>query len=321
MSDFRPAAQRYGLNHGQPEQMIRASHDWTDQAERDGQPGDLSEGDSELARLRSQLAHLQQENGSLKQQLQDLETTLEVVTDHNSAIEAMLRATNQRLQQEVTDRRQAESRLDLLTRAISQRNLDLEILMETLCEHGDALHDQWSAKVKAATDLAGIDSLTKIPNRRRCDEYLEIQWQQMSHYQAPLALILVDIDYFKQYNDTYGHLLGDDCLKRIAQALSKTLLRTDDLVARFGGEEFVVILPDTTLDEAIALAQALRQSVHQLKIPHTQSSVSSYVTLSLGIACQVPHLGTPPQSLLDAADRALYTAKQSGRNQVAIAEA
>ncbi|GAB4149108.1 MAG: GGDEF domain-containing protein [Cyanobacteria bacterium J069] len=276
---------------------------------------DLADG----ANLRSQLARLQQENTQLKQQLHDLETTLEITTDHNSAIEAQLQAANQRLQIEVAERRQAEASLELLTIAISLRNLDLEILLETLRDHGDAIHDQWQAKVKVATDLAGIDSLTQIANRRRCDEYLECQWQQMTRSQSPLSVILADIDYFKQYNDTYGHLVGDDCLRHIAQSLRSTLSRAEHLVARFGGEEFVIILPQTTLEEAIALAQTFHHCVQQLQIPHTHSPISNYVTLSLGVACQVPHVQMRPQRLLNAADQALYAAKQAGRNQIASA--
>ncbi len=264
-----------------------------------------------------QMSTLQVENEQLASQLHDLEITIQIMAEHGSLIEAELQTTNKKLQLEIRERKQAEARLQMLVAAISQRNLDLEIILDTLREHGDAIHDQWYAKIQEARQLAGVDGLTQIANRRRFDEHLKDQWQRMAEQQLPLALILADIDYFKQYNDTYGHLLGDTCLKHVAQALQGTVSHRADLVARYGGEEFAVILPATDLAGAIAIATRMQAQVEYLQLPHASSSVSHYVTLSMGIATVTPSLNQSPQTLLAVADRLLYTAKQSGRDQIA----
>jgi diguanylate cyclase (GGDEF)-like protein len=163
--------------------------------------------------------------------------------------------------------------------------------------------------------LAALDGLTGVANRRRFDEYLNDEWQSMAGEKLPLSLILVDIDFFKKYNDTYGHQAGDACLRRVADALRFCAKRSVDLVARYGGEEFAVILPNTTTEGAFQVAEDIRAAVNTLKIVHAQSTVSEYVTLSLGIACMYPLPNTPPAMLIAAADRALYQAKAAGRNQ------
>ncbi|HEY9658060.1 MAG TPA: diguanylate cyclase [Allocoleopsis sp.] len=267
--------------------------------------------------LASQIEALQVENDQLERQIRDLEITIQIMAEHGSLVEAELQTTNKKLQLEIRERKQAEARLQMLAAAISQRNLDLEIILDTLREHGDAIHDQWYAKIQEAKHLAGVDSLTQIPNRRRFDEYLKEQWQIMAERQVPLAMILLDIDCFKQYNDTYGHLLGDTCLKHVAQALQDTIGRYDDLVARYGGEEFAAILPETDLPGAIAVATKIQAQIQQLQLPHACSSVSHYVTLSMGVASIIPVLDQSPLTLVAAADQWLYVAKQSGRNQIA----
>lgn len=166
--------------------------------------------------------------------------------------------------------------------------------------------------------LATADSLTKVANRRRFDEYLDLQWLQLSREPGYLSLILCDVDFFKGYNDTYGHLAGDGCLQQVAQAISNTIKKSADLVARYGGEEFAVILPNTNAAGAAAVAEQIRDSLKALQIPHHKSSVSPYVTLSLGVACMIPHLELTPDSLIEAADRALYQAKVSGRNRYVL---
>jgi two-component system, cell cycle response regulator len=126
---------------------------------------------------------------------------------------------------------------------------------------------------------------------------------------------MCDVDHFKLYNDTYGHLAGDDCLRSVAAALTASIKRSADLVARYGGEEFVVVLPRTEGPGALQLAEIIRTTVLERKISHHRSSASSYVTLSLGVASHVPDLGGSPEVLIHAADRALYQAKKNGRNQ------
>lgn len=164
--------------------------------------------------------------------------------------------------------------------------------------------------------LATYDSLTQIANRHRFDEYLETELQRMARNQMPLALILCDIDFFKSYNDTYGHLKGDYCLQQVAKAISQTTKRPADLVARYGGEEFAVILPDTSGEGAMLLAEEILHRVQALHIKHDGSDIDPYVTLSLGVASRTPSPDLFPALLIAAADKALYRAKALGRNRV-----
>ncbi|MEM8602236.1 MAG: diguanylate cyclase [Cyanobacteria bacterium P01_H01_bin.121] len=163
--------------------------------------------------------------------------------------------------------------------------------------------------------VAYMDQLTQIANRRCFDEFLDRHWQDSQHKQPLLALILCDIDYFKRYNDTYGHSLGDQCLQQVAQAMQITVNSPDYLVARYGGEEFAVILPHTDSVAAYQVAVTLCDAVRELQISHEASDVSPFVTLSLGVAALIPSDQTAPQTLVQAADQALYRAKQQGRNQ------
>jgi len=169
---------------------------------------------------------------------------------------------------------------------------------------------------EALERLAAIDCLTQLANRRRFDESLLREWRRMSRERSPLALIICDIDHFKRYNDTFGHQQGDDCLRAVAKAIGGSARRPADLAARYGGEEFALILPNTPAEGALHLAETIRSAVSSLEIPHPHSSASAFVTLSLGVACIVPSPDTDPTGLLSAADRALYAAKEQGRNRV-----
>ncbi|NEO27533.1 MAG: diguanylate cyclase [Kamptonema sp. SIO4C4] len=157
--------------------------------------------------------------------------------------------------------------------------------------------------------LVSIDGLTQISNRRHFDSYLDQEWQRLLREQQPISLILCDIDHFKPYNDYYGHLQGDECLRQIAQTLSQESKRPADFVARYGGEEFAIILPNTTLAGAIHLAEMLRQRIEQLAIPHDASPIASVVTISLGVATLIPQSHESPETLIQEADQALYVAK------------
>ncbi|MBD2019490.1 GGDEF domain-containing protein, partial [Leptolyngbya sp. FACHB-36] len=167
--------------------------------------------------------------------------------------------------------------------------------------------------------LAYMDGLTQVANRRYFDERLEYEWRRLLREHHPLSLILCDVDFFKQYNDTYGHQIGDDCLRFIASAIRSVAKRATDLVVRYGGEEFAVILSNTPLEGAVQVAQKIRTAVRQLQLPHQHSSVSPYVTLSLGVACIVPTPGTSAVQLIAAADRSLYQAKAAGRDRIMTA--
>ncbi|ELS02478.1 diguanylate cyclase (GGDEF) domain-containing protein [Xenococcus sp. PCC 7305] len=167
-------------------------------------------------------------------------------------------------------------------------------------------------------DLALLDSLTQVYNRRYFDRQLDLEWRRLQRISAPLSLILCDVDCFKIYNDTYGHQQGDTCLQKVSQAISKVLKRPADVLARYGGEEFTIILPHTPQSGAIRVAETIRIAVQELNIPHINSLVDSMVTISLGVASTVPNTEDAPQLLVEAADLALYQAKERGRNCLAV---
>ncbi|MEA3240039.1 MAG: diguanylate cyclase [Pseudomonadota bacterium] len=167
--------------------------------------------------------------------------------------------------------------------------------------------------------LASIDSLTKIANRRRFDDVLTLEWRRLQREKLPLALIMIDIDCFKIYNDTYGHQQGDDCLQSVARSISQQSKRPADLVARYGGEEFVVVLPNTDTEGATQLAEQMRKQVQLLNMPHKNSPVTPVVTISLGVSAVVPVSNYSPEQLLSWADQCLYQAKEAGRNRVQTA--
>ncbi|WP_018938128.1 MULTISPECIES: sensor domain-containing diguanylate cyclase [unclassified Thioalkalivibrio] len=169
--------------------------------------------------------------------------------------------------------------------------------------------------------LSYSDSLTAIANRRQFDLVLEREWAHARRDQRPLAVIMLDIDHFKEYNDRYGHPAGDVCLQRIAACLAGAVSRQQDLLARLGGEEFVLVLPDTDIDAAHALAQRCLQQIRDEAIAHTSSRIASTLTASAGVASMIPDDSDSDTQLVEAADRALYQAKRSGRDRVTIAAA
>lgn len=164
--------------------------------------------------------------------------------------------------------------------------------------------------------LASVDSLTQIANRRCFDEYFHGAWIRLAQEQLPLSLILCDIDFFKAYNDTYGHQAGDECLRQVADSIRQAAKRPDDLVARYGGEEFALILPNTDLEAAVRVAEAIRGEVRVLSIAHAGSKVSKFVTLSSGVASVIPSWTSSKEQLIANADTALYKAKLEGRDRV-----
>ncbi|MEK8126373.1 diguanylate cyclase [Paenibacillus filicis] len=163
--------------------------------------------------------------------------------------------------------------------------------------------------------ISSIDALTGVANRRSFDENYAKEWRHGLRFSTPLSIILLDIDYFKRFNDNYGHHEGDICLKQVAEALKRAAKRPGDLIARYGGEEFVIVLPITDERGAAYVAEQLRQEVELLQMPHPSSDVSSFVTASLGHSTIIPTRDLPPRELLVRADRALYQAKQEGRNR------
>lgn len=166
--------------------------------------------------------------------------------------------------------------------------------------------------------LATVDGLTQIANRRAFDAQLEREWRRQMRDKVPLAMIMGDIDFFKRYNDHYGHQRGDDCLRAVAGAIQAQVRRPADLAARYGGEEFAVILPDTPPEGARHVAEAIRTAIAGLQIPHSHSEVADHVTMSIGVASRVPGVGGGIDGLLQEADAALYAAKSQGRNRVVV---
>lgn len=165
--------------------------------------------------------------------------------------------------------------------------------------------------------LSSIDGLTGLANRRHFDTQLEQLWQEALEQQQPVALIFMDIDFFKPFNDNYGHAAGDECLQQVASTMLATVTRPNDLVARYGGEEFICILPGTDLHGAYKLACRLQENIARLNLPHAYSSCSERITLSIGVASEIPLPDEiHPDRLLRLADERLYLAKASGRNRI-----
>ena len=178
--------------------------------------------------------------------------------------------------------------------------------------------------LKAQADLlrrwAYIDGLTGVHNRRYFDERLSREWDRAVRSNSPLSVLMLDVDFFKRYNDHYGHQAGDDCLRRVANALENGLKRPADLLARYGGEEFVCLLPDTDLSGAQQVADELGARVTGLQIEHADSTVAAFVSLSVGVCCKPAGVQGSAVELLGQADAQLYLAKQRGRNQSCAAQ-
>jgi two-component system chemotaxis family response regulator WspR len=164
------------------------------------------------------------------------------------------------------------------------------------------------------SSLSMTDDLTQIANRRYFNEFYNAEWRRACREQGSIGLIMMDIDHFKAFNDHYGHLQGDECLTQVAQQLKSAVQRPRDFVARFGGEEFIVLLPSIQPEGVAVVAERLQAVLEELMIPHAYSSASEHVSLSMGLAWCEPNVGYRPEQLIAAADEALYSAKNSGRN-------
>ncbi|WP_016954855.1 diguanylate cyclase domain-containing protein [Catenovulum agarivorans] len=175
---------------------------------------------------------------------------------------------------------------------------------------------QSSAQRKMLDELARYDSLTGIPNRRFFDEVIEREWQNCAQVQQAITLAVIDVDFFKNFNDTYGHLAGDKTLRAVAQVLQSQMVRPRDFVARLGGEEFVVVLPETDNRTAEDILHKCINAVRELDISHSSSDCETCVTISIGSYTELPEQNSNPLEALDIADKCLYFAKDSGRNQI-----
>ncbi|NES69596.1 MAG: GGDEF domain-containing protein [Okeania sp. SIO2D1] len=205
---------------------------------------------------------------------------------------------------------------------MKDQNLELQKLnyqLEQLVDKQGALITERTSELEEANHqlqrLANLDGLTQIANRRQFDEYLHQQWQKLAQTQKSLSLVLCDVDYFKSYNDVYGHLAGDDCLRSLAQVMREAVTISEALVARYGGEEFAIILPSQEIETAVRVAVDVQFALKKRRIDHQGSHLSYYLTVSLGISSTIPQLEKSPAQLINSADRALYEAKKQGRDR------
>ncbi|OIP68231.1 MAG: hypothetical protein AUK48_16100 [Oscillatoriales cyanobacterium CG2_30_44_21] len=198
----------------------------------------------------------------------------------------------------------------------AMENLESQVIERTTeLQRSEDLLRQANLELKK---LVNIDGLTQVGNRRCFDDRLKMEWERLSRELQPIALILFDIDCFKLYNDLYGHQMGDECLTAIAQTAQQVLSRPADLVTRYGGEEFAVILPNTDIKGALTVSEQIRIAVTDLGLAHQNSEIDNVVTISLGVASLLPSLDEELSTLIKQADMALYRAKQQGRNQSVV---
>ena len=282
----------------------------------------LSQVNEELSRevqerQRAELS-LKEVVATITRQKEDLEIALATAIEHGDAIEEQLYAVNEELNSHLGERKELEDRLRSLVSNLSRQKEDLELLVDTVASHGDQINDQLHQDLTSMELLARADPLTGLWNRRTFDETLEREWQRAARNRTSLALLVVDIDNFKLYNDTFGHQTGDECLVAISQVLSSMARRASDVVSRFGGEEFVVLLPDCDLVEAAAIADEARERIERKRIKNPQAD-NGIVTLSIGVAATIPARSEGnAEQLFKMADDCLYQAKHEGRNRVSI---
>lgn len=263
---------------------------------------------AELDVLRLRVAALERERS-------DLEVALETAVEHGDAVEADMFELNRRLSAEIAERVVAEEKLNLLLAAISQQRQDLEILVSTITEHSDGIDLEWLARYNQAEELSRVDGLTRIPNRRGFDAALEREWRRCARQRRSIAVLMCDVDWFKGYNDFYGHQAGDRCLAAVARDVESVCRRPSDMPARYGGEEFAVLLPETGVEGAMNVAEELRAALFARNLPHAASPLGR-MSVSIGVAGRICHPNGSPWDVVTEADRRLYAAKRSGRNRV-----
>jgi diguanylate cyclase (GGDEF)-like protein len=260
----------------------------------------------ELEALRVRIRQLEQDNS-------DLEIALTTAVEHGDAIENDLAAINDRLRGEVAERVRAETRLEQLLSALSQQKDDLEILLSTITEHSDSIDADWLRRYTRVEALSATDGLTGIANRRAFDDKLAQEWRRSVRNGTPLALLMLDVDYFKNFNDRYGHQAGDECLSQVAQVLQNACRRPVDMPARYGGEDFALILPETELAGAAGVAEMIRQELARRALRH-EDSPYGVVTVSIGVLSRTATRDSDAAAMLADVDALLYSAKREGRN-------
>jgi len=282
-----------------------------------------SAGGEDLERLKGrsaeQIAVLQRRIAALEQQNSDLEIALQTAIEHGDAVDSQMVAVNERLTREIAERARAESRLQTLMKALRQQKSDLEILVETVSSHADGIDLDWLHRYSEIEEIALVDGLTGIANRRALNEQLDTHWRRALRADSPLSILMLDVDHFKSYNDSYGHQAGDNCLVVVGEILRQVCRRPDDFPARYGGEEFVMLLPDTGREGVEHVIETIRSRLSARALPHA-GSPTGYVTVSIGaVAEESPDWERDARSLLSEADRQMYAAKHAGRNTYRIA--
>lgn len=267
----------------------------------------------EIAALQQQIARLQERIVELEQQNSDLEIALQTAIEHGDAIDREISMTNRRLVGEIAERVRAEARLERLLEALRQQKTDLEILVSMVSEHSDGIDHEWLRLYREIETHAMTDELTGIANRRGLNVALDRSWRHCLRTGEPLALLMMDLDWFKGYNDTLGHQAGDQCLAKFGEILRRTCRRPDDVAGRYGGEEFVVLLPQTNLAGAVHVIEAIRAELAARAIDHPTSPYG-VVTVSIGVAVCVPTAESDVAAQLALADQRLFAAKRAGRN-------
>lgn len=211
---------------------------------------------------------------------------------------------------------------DYLTKPISATVLRAKLnamrRIHTMQQRLFSMSQELTAANRSLLQLSSVDSLTGLANRRSFDHALETRWHHAQTSGRPLALMMCDIDYFKRYNDNYGHQAGDSCLRRVADVLATCVRDNGDFVARYGGEEFAVLMSNASANTAMIIARRILESVRAAQIPHGHSPVSPYVTLSLGVAISRPRDDSSPEQLIESADKALYASKDQGRKRATL---
>jgi diguanylate cyclase (GGDEF)-like protein len=264
--------------------------------------------------IEQSLAELSATVDRLRQERDDLEIALTTAVEHGDAIEQQLETANRQLQAEVRERRLIEKQLRDLVTTITQKSRDLEVVLQTITEHADQIDLHWLQRYIESESAARQDALTGLANRRMLDEAMEREWSRARRQQQSLGMVLCDVDYFKPYNDRYGHQAGDHCLQRLAGLLQGVLRREGDLVARYGGEEFILLLPNTDEAGAMQVALGIQQTLAEQDLRHENSPLGR-ITFSMGVAAMIPD--NDDEGLLFAeVDRRLYLAKQQGRNRI-----
>ena len=254
--------------------------------------------------LEQEIKTLKAQNISLKEQLAAKITQEEQLVQINCF-----------MQSEIVACHQNENILrSLLDRLASEKN-DLELILDTTTCHSDTIEGLMYDKALSLAREVTIDCLTQIANRRAFDQGLAKEWQRLARENLPISLLLCDIDFFKRYNDRYGHAAGDDCLRSVAKEIESCTRRPADLAARYGGEEFAIILPNTLREGATFIAEQICQAIANLNIPHESSYVGDRVTISIGISTTSPNFKADPRNLIEAADKGLYLAKNQGRDR------